>query len=518
MKVLLTTITSMKESYVQLGIYNIKTYIDSDSRYKDNINIGIHIEKPQARSCLQREQDAFKIDKTASQNLIAFIKKNQPDILGLSVFVWNVSSLLYVAQQVKKEFPNMKVVLGGPEVSQRARELVEKKYIDYVIKNEGEVVFKQFLMSVLKRKSLETISGLCFKDSNNAIIDNPCAPIDLTKLLSPYLTGQINLSDRDMEVMVETTRGCPYHCAYCTYWLASPKLVYFPLKKVCLELKLILQAGIKKIALTDDNFNIDEKRASKILKTIIKYKWNTEYIMSFLNAYSLNISNEFADLYQKAGLYGSIGVQTYNEKTLRNIARFPQLHILEKNLKLFKEKKIRFNLSFIIGLPGDQYDDIKASIDWAYTFFPDHITIQELQLYHGTTLRKNAKIYGIQFRKFPPYKIIRSQSFNQSDIRKARRLAHAVYLYYAKKHLFNTTNFLIQKFQIKLTTILERWLKICKQIIPEKTLLLMQSQAFINTLITELKITISPDEKKLLDGLIKEDVNIYFSHSSYYPR
>lgn len=510
MKILLSTIASITEPYIQLGIHNIKAYIDSNLPLRKKVQVKINVAKPIPRRFLSKEQDAFDLDKSVANKLINYLLKEKADVVGFSCFVWNVEVLLYVAQKIKKLRPKTIIVFGGPEVSHRAYELTKKKnYIDFIIKNDGEESFYELIVCLLNNVDPTNVKGLCYKSRNNEIIDNPNIPSHLDKFPSPYTTNLIDLTNKDTQAIIETMRGCPYRCAYCSYYLANPKINLFPIRKVYKEIKYVLKNRTQKIAITDDNFNLNEVRAKKILRVIIKHNKGTKYIMAFLNAYVLKMSEEFVDLLKKADIYGSIGVQTHNKKTLSNIKRYSEFNTLESNLLLLKQRGVRFNLSFIVGLPGDSYEDMKMSVDWAYSFSPQYIVMQELQLYHGTGLYKNAKQLGIRFRHNPPYKIIDSKTFTKKDIKKSMKLAYAVSMFYKKKYLFQTINLLVNKYKLKFSYVIEEWLKAFKYIINNEEYLYRQNMKFLHFLL-RTKTNIDWIE---LDNKVKADVHGYLKHT-----
>lgn len=135
-------------------------------------------------------------DKVAQQILAL-----NPKILGLSVYIWNTEQTELVIDQLRKQKPDLCIVLGGPEVSYESQTQSICQKADFVIKGEAEVLFRDFCRQVLKGEppKQKYISG---------------ALPDISTLKSPYAF----YSDEDIKnrvVYVEASRGCPYKCEYC---------------------------------------------------------------------------------------------------------------------------------------------------------------------------------------------------------------------------------------------------------------------------------------------------------------
>lgn len=506
MKVLLSTITPTKEEYIQLGVYTLNAYLRKFLPYK-NIAVNVEVIRPK-RFISYQTGNIADFNNNELEKIKSKLLQHNPNIIGFSCYIWNIDIILKIAKLVKKDKPNVTIILGGPEVSESYAKIIIKDYIDFIIKYDGEESLLHLLKAIVENEDVSKIKGICYR-SKNKIIDNPNQSVDLEKIPSPYYEELIKLNNPNIRTTIETTRGCPFKCGYCTYSLSHPKVQYFPLNKVYEEIKFILKKSVIKMGITDDNFNINEQRAKKILKQIIKYNRNT-LIVLFINAYALRLSEEFVDLLKKANVWAEIGVQTVNKDTLKISKRFSGFELLESNLKLLEKKKVNYNLHFIIGLPGDTYTDIKRSIDWAYSVYPNSIFLYPLLVFPGTFFYNHAEKLGIKFFKSLPYRIKQTNTYPKKDIDRSIQLAYTVTLFKEKKFLKKTVKELVHKYDLSFSEICEKWMDYCKLIYKEKEFVYQLSKNFILKIFEKKEI--KPDLSKL-DELIKEDTEFYFNYS-----
>ncbi len=104
-------------------------------------------------------QDITDIDLmefTINQNvdfIAGEIYKRNPDIIGFSTYIWNRDKTLKVCETIKLVYPDVKIILGGPEVSFDGQDLMDEHwYIDFIVYGEGEITFKELLESILMGK------------------------------------------------------------------------------------------------------------------------------------------------------------------------------------------------------------------------------------------------------------------------------------------------------------------------------------------------------------------------------
>jgi len=351
--------------------------------------------------------------------LVDIIVSKSPDILGLSLYCWNSSRSLFIAKEIKKKLPNVKVIVGGPEVTIDSKHVLDDPVIDIGCIGEGEFTFTEIISNILqKKKDFKDIKGLFYRKSNEIIVTPRRAAIKTIDIIpSPYLLGIIDLKDYE-EVEIETARGCSYRCTYCRENLQPQR--FFSLDRIRKEIQLAISKGAIHILFIDASFltNPNFRAICEILKNSNVKK--DIFISVSLKAENLN--EEKADLLKDCGVRSiEIGLQSCNPVVLKNINRPSNLKKFIDGIHLLKKKNIRVVIDLIIGLPGETLESFKGAIGFLkdnrlvpYVF----INLFSLAVLPGTELRKEKDKYGIEYQEKPPYLVIKTNSLSESDIKK----------------------------------------------------------------------------------------------------
>jgi len=513
-RIILTTVTT-KPTYLQLGLYNLKAYAEKYTKIKQKLLIDIHIIKPKKYVA---HQDSLypHLNKPSLLFYAKRFSQKNVSIIGFSCFNWNIDIVLQLCQIIKNVSPRILILLGGPEVSVDPDKILKKeKYIDMIVRDEGEEAFSEILRSVfLKELELENIRGLTYR-INRKVINNPRRQLqDLSSIPSPFLNNLIDLSSGDT-IVIETSRGCPFGCAYCGYSLSGKnKLRFFPLEKVKNELKYLFDRNVKDLWINDDNLNINLHRAIEILSYIKKYNKNTE-ITTFLNASMWRMEDNLIRLLKKSRVNSVIGVQSINKKPLRLINRKNEIVAMEDNLKRFDKHKLPYVLQFIAGLPGETYEELKKSIDWASQFSASEIQLFLLRLIRGTSLYVNAKRLGIEQTKLHSHyhrNIKATKEINEKEMLKVYRLIDSINLIYNKGLLKNISRFLMKYCQIKFSDILEEWGKTIRLATYDKKYLKQIQYDFVERLISKNNLKIP---EKPINKILSNDLNAFIKNNYF---
>ena len=144
----------------------------------------------------------------APEQVFEKIMKYEFDVIGFSTYIWNKNYVMSLAKKVKEK-RNVTIILGGPEVSYNAYEILrEYDFVDFVVSGEGEEPFKRLAQG----EKAEEINGFSYRKNGEIIISEPYIPkspppFPYTKEYFEALKGRI--------AYLETSRGCPFHCAFC---------------------------------------------------------------------------------------------------------------------------------------------------------------------------------------------------------------------------------------------------------------------------------------------------------------
>jgi len=198
MKILLSSICLETGTDIQLALYYLKGYL---LKVKPSPKVTIRI-------------------FNENENTSAIVKKIidlKPHLIGFSCYIWNIKKILCICRRLKEINPGLKIVLGGPEASPRAEEILAKeKVIDVVVRGEGEESFAQLTVQMGRSiaADLSGIRGISFRKGAK-VIRSPDRPLlrNVGCIPSPYLSGLVNLKDKNIvDVPLETMRGCSSRC------------------------------------------------------------------------------------------------------------------------------------------------------------------------------------------------------------------------------------------------------------------------------------------------------------------
>jgi len=152
----------------------------------------------------------FTINQNTS-DIMAEIYVNQPNVLGFSCYIWNIKQILELCNDYRKVAPATVIVLGGPEVSYDAEQiLADNPYLDYIVRGEGEETFKELLWAINGELPLDSVSGITYREGDQIHRNADRKWItNLDEIPFPYKDELDKLGDRI--VYYESSRGCPCH-------------------------------------------------------------------------------------------------------------------------------------------------------------------------------------------------------------------------------------------------------------------------------------------------------------------
>ncbi len=362
--------------------------------------LAVHSLKKYAVSCGYPKEKIIIKEFTINDTL-DFILQNicsqDIDVIGFSVYIWNCEYVSKLCRLLKLIKPDVQILLGGPEVSYiQNHPFFEEGSFDFIIKGEGEKNFFNFLES--GKISEEKIA-------------------DLNEIPFPYDEENISLFENRI-VYYETSRGCPFSCAYCLS-SAEKGVRFLNLERVKNELHFFSTHGVKQVKFVDRTFNADKKRSYEIWKFIIETFGNTDMNFHFEIAADL-LDDRSISLLATApdGLIQlEIGIQSTNDQTLSVSCRKTNTQqVLNNTAKLIQSGNINIHTDLIAGLPGESILHFKKSFNDVYNLNSHQLQLGFLKLLHGTEMENISKNYGFVFSPFSPYEIISNKDLSHPDI------------------------------------------------------------------------------------------------------
>lgn len=355
--------------------------------------------------------------KDQIESIATNILSKQYDVVCLSTYIWNVEYIKELCTLLKEKNHNIKIILGGPEVSYDVDYFLDNYNIDYVISGEGEVAL-DILLNAIENNEDCFIDGISTKEHRNY---NQTALVDLKyieSLDSPYVLEQ-DLKDMNNRILYfETSRGCPYKCQYCLSSLERG-LRFYSIHYIKKQLDLIYNTNVKTIKFLDRSFNAKKDHALDILEHIIK-KDKTDVQCQFeINGDVLHQSiMDYMHSYAKPGVFRyEIGIQSTYEPTNEIVQRKQNFERLkEVIMEIQSHGIVDLHLDLIAGLPLENLERFSKSFDDVFSFLPHELQLGFLKLLRGTSLKKDALKYGYVYQEHAPYELIESNDLTKEDI------------------------------------------------------------------------------------------------------
>lgn len=363
-------------------------------------------------------------------NFFSRITLEKPDVVGFCTYIWNVTEVLALAAQVKKQNPAIQIVLGGPEVSYRAEQILRKyPYVDFVLCGEGERTFAA-LVSALQsgaKSALNDIEGLCFRTESGLHLSAPYIGPD--DPISPYCDEYFTALHGRI-VYLETSRGCPYSCAFCLSGRCGT-VRFFDLEQVKENILRLANSGAKTVKLVDRTFNADKKRAYKVFSFILEHYgkeipdgvcFHFEIAGDILNDELLNLLSTAP----KGSIQLEIGLQSFNETTLAAVYRKTNTEKLVQNIRrLIAPRNIHIHIDLIAGLPYEDYRSFSESFDKAFALQSDMLQFGFLKLLFGAPMRDNPSEFPCASSESPPYEVTSTPWLTETELQKMHGIEDA---------------------------------------------------------------------------------------------
>ncbi len=389
-------------------------------------------------------------ESTINKPVSEFVEKivsEKPQVVSFSCYIWNIEKTLEVCKAVK-ERTGAVTVLGGPEVAYRAKDVLLKyNFVDYLLSGEGEESYPALLDAIYFKSSLDCVSGLTYR-KEGAIISVPENTYEGTPP-SPYseeffenLGGRISY--------IETSRGCPYRCAFCLSGRCS-SLRFFDIEKVKDDIVKLANSGTKTVKFIDRTFNADYKRANEIFNFIIS---NSGVLFPRNVCFHFEIAGDILkeDTFKilesaPKGLFQlEIGMQSFNEETLKAINRKTDSKRLIENIKrLVAFGNMHIHIDLIAGLTGEDINSFEKSFDIGYSLGANMLQMGFLKLLYGAEMRENPEKYPCSYTEEPPYEVTETPWLSKEDVIKLKKTEDALERLYNSGRFLFTLNYLINE-------------------------------------------------------------------------
>ncbi len=296
------------------------------------------------------------------------IGERMPKIVSFYTRIDTYHIMLKLAQHIKAQWPDIYIVLGGPQADITAEETIRQlPFVDYICCGEGETTISPFFSSLLRRQPDTSIAGLVYRE-NGVVKKNPrpelIQDLDSIPMINYAFTHHRNTPEqaKNATFPIDVGRGCPFGCTYCstkTFWgrkfrLKSPE-------RIVEEIKQIHDVfGVSSFIFEHDMFTMNRKAVSRtcaLLKELdFPIRWNCSARLDC-------IDQELIDIMTDAGLTSIyIGIETGSPRMQKLIDKNLDLSKAVPIARYLKEKGCRATASFIFGFPEETEEDMSQTI------------------------------------------------------------------------------------------------------------------------------------------------------------
>jgi radical SAM superfamily enzyme YgiQ (UPF0313 family) len=350
------------------------------------------------------------IIQTRAIDIVEQILKSEPEIVGFGVYIWNIVETTNVVNLLKVIAPDIKIILGGPEVSYETQQQPIVQCADFVLTGAADLSFYQLCKDIL----------------NNTPPDKKVVhskPVALNDIALPYQY----YTDEDLKnrlLYVEASRGCPFKCEFCLSSLDKASTP-FDLELFLKQMEILYQRGARNFKFIDRTFNLNIQTTMQIMQFFLDRMTDDLYL--HFEVVPDHLPRKLKDLLTKfpeGSLQFEIGIQTFNIEVQANISRKQNNAKSKDNLLWLRDNtQAHIHADLIFGLPGETFDTFKDSFNQLYHCRPHEIQMGILKRLKGSPIIRHTEAFDLRFNPLPPFNILSTDRVNFATMQRINRFA-----------------------------------------------------------------------------------------------
>lgn len=390
-------------------------------------------------------------------DILGEVYEQQPKVLGISCYIWNIEIVKQLLKLLPAALPDAVILCGGPEVSYGTADFMRKfPMVDYVLRGEGEEAVRE-LACCLAANRLDTkavnaaldaaeIPGVAWRGTDGCIHEGQDVTVaELTAVPFAYREEEME-GIRERILYYETTRGCPFSCAYCLS-CATAGVRFLPLDRVFHELDFFVRHDVRQVKFVDRTFNAKKSHFLPILQYLLalpascRTNFHFEAAIDYLDEEVLAILQRMP----RGRVQLEIGIQSTNEDTLQTVSRVNHWEAIQSHIRrIMSFGNMHLHVDLIIGLPGEGMESFHQSFNDVYALQADMLQLGFLKFLKGAAMMNLVQPYGYQYMAMAPYEVLATDSLHYGEIRWLHSFEMVFELYYNAGRCRKTAAFLIQ--------------------------------------------------------------------------
>jgi anaerobic magnesium-protoporphyrin IX monomethyl ester cyclase len=331
----------------------------------------------------------------ADDDLVAELRRRAPRIVGLTAVTMTYPVVVRLARRIRQEFPGIIIVAGGIHVTDAPDDALKERAFDYSVCGPGELAMRQLCEGIARNAVDDDIHGVGYNQQETptrvppVIIDFDGLPPTAYDLydMAAYHTTYGHMS-------ILTSHGCNARCVFCTSGNRGTAVRMVPLDRLRQELRYIVrECGFKFVNIYDSNFTYRPERVHQICDIILeeglKFNWRC---FSKTNGVDLEL---FQHMRSAGCSHVLFGVETSHDHTMRLIRKGSTRKLITSAFAMAREADLKRVAYSIVGLPGESYDDVMATVDFIDGLDAEFNVVSPVSLMPGTPLLEDMDSFGM---------------------------------------------------------------------------------------------------------------------------
>lgn len=345
--------------------------------------------------------DLILVQRNVRETVTRLVREFNPAVVGLSIMTFQRRTASRIIDLIRALKPDVKIAVGGYDPS-LAFEAYEEMNVDYIVRGEGEVTFRELLRALERGSGFDKISGLSYRkrrdtgdnpdgqsdDNHNPWVHNPARAVH--RLEDKGDDSEIRLPNRDARVLkgytllgrqvdvIETSRGCTYDCSFCSIIeMRGRNFHTYSFDRVLADIRDARDHGARTLFLVDDNIMLNVHRFQALCEAIIAAGLNQlDYFVQAMTSSIANHGETLAPLMRRAGFrYVFLGIENILDGDLeflrasaKNTAREEGRNAGNATLKAVNylhRNQMYVVGGLIVGNPADTRESIEANLEFA---------------------------------------------------------------------------------------------------------------------------------------------------------
>jgi radical SAM superfamily enzyme YgiQ (UPF0313 family) len=388
---------------------------------KKGFSIGTPLGLAYIGAVLQKSGYEVKIidcvgSKLKWNKISSLLEKSSPHIVGVTTTTPTLLSAIEIARKSKELFPNIPVVFGGHGTFKLGSTILKRiNEVDVIVHGEGEQTILELVRAIGNNLPLQKVSGISFRKKSREIRTIASRPFiqDLDSLPFParhllpmksyirdYFPSVLRKESFKGTVLV-SSRGCPFSCLFCAAtrfyghkWRArSPQNVVDEIEHLYNNYRKL---GLNGFYLGDDNFLVDPKRVCEICNLLIERGLSNLGWICQARVDSADLKL-YSKMYEAGCRMLELGIESGNDQILRIIRKGITKNVVRNAVKIAKSVGLKTFGYFMLGLPGDTYETMMDTIQFAEELDLDAVQFNPTFIFPGTEMGKEKDIDWLNF-------------------------------------------------------------------------------------------------------------------------